>query len=95
MAITKQVTFIAKDECITELNNLLITMVEASRAEVGCELYDIYQMKDQPTTFVVVETWENESALDGHKVSAHYKHYKANFEPFTAGKSSVELVSIV
>jgi quinol monooxygenase YgiN len=95
MNITKKVVFIAKDDSITELKLLLETMVEASRAEEGCLLYNIYQMKDKPTTFVVIETWENDESLDGHKNSSHYKHYKANFEPFTADKYSDELEILV
>ena len=94
MSITKQVIFVAKEENIEELKALLKTMVEPSRNSKGCLLYHIYQMKDKPTTFVVIESWENEMALDGHKASAHYKHYKANFEQFTAEKYSHELESL-
>ncbi|MEA1917947.1 MAG: putative quinol monooxygenase [Campylobacterota bacterium] len=95
MKITKKVIFVAKDENINELKELLVMMVEPSRDEVGCELYNIYQLDEKPTTFVVIETWENEEALEGHKNSAHYKEYKANFEPFTAEKYSDEMSSIV
>jgi len=94
MSITKNVFFVAKDDKINELKALLGTMVEASRAEDGCLLYNIYQTDSDPKTFVVIETWESEVALDGHKNSAHYKHYKANFEPFTADKWSNELTLI-
>jgi len=94
MPITKEVIFVAKEENIEELKALLKTMVEPSRNAKGCLLYHIYQMEEKPTTFVVIESWENEAALDGHKNSAHYKHYKANFEPFTAEKYSHPLVSL-
>ena len=94
MTITKKVVFIAKDDTIEELKTLLETMVEASRNEDGCLLYNIYQMKNKPNTFVVVETWENEASLKGHQHTEHYKHYKANFEPFCADKYSDELVSL-
>jgi len=94
MAITKNVFFVAKDDSINELKSLLETMVKASQAEEGCLLYNIYQTDNDPKTFVVIETWENESALDGHKNSKHYKHYKANFEPFVANKWSNELTPI-
>jgi len=94
MAITKNVFFIAKDNYINELKSLLETMVKASRAEEGCLLYNIYQTNNDLKTFVVIETWESESALNGHKNSEHYKHYKANFEPFTANKWSNELTPI-
>jgi quinol monooxygenase YgiN len=94
MSITKKVIFVSKDDNIKELKELLTTMVEASRAEDGCVLYNIYQMKEKPTTFVVIETWENDEALEGHKHSAHYLHYKSNFEQFTADKYSDELISL-
>jgi quinol monooxygenase YgiN len=91
MKITKKVEFTAKEETIEALKALLITMIDASRQEPGCELYNIYQMKNKPATFVVIETWESQEALKGHQNSPHYKHYKAHFEPYTAHKSSEEL----
>ena len=91
MKITKKVVFIAKDECVEELKVLLETMIEASRAEDGCLLYNIYQLKNKPTEFVVVETWKNSDKLKGHQNTPHYKHYKANFEQFTADKYSDEM----
>lgn len=91
MEITKKVVFIAKDESIQELKDLLITMIEASREEPGCLLYNIYQLPNKPTEFVVIETWENQEYLKGHQGTAHYKHYKANFEPFAADKYSDEM----
>ncbi len=95
MTITKNVIFVAKDDTIDELKSLLTAMVKPSQKEEGCLLYEIYQKKEQPNTFVVIETWENDTALEGHKNSAHYAHYKANFEPFCADKSSDELVSLI
>jgi quinol monooxygenase YgiN len=91
MKITKQVTFIAKEDTVQELKDMLKTMVEASKNEVGCLLYDIFQLKDNPRKFVVVESWESEEALEGHKTSEHYKYYKANFEPFCEEKFSDDL----
>jgi len=94
MIITKKVVFVAKDETIEELKSLLADMVKPSQAEAGCLLYEIYQMNEKPNTFVVIESWENEAALDGHKNSAHYAHYKANFEPYCAEKYSDELTAL-
>lgn len=91
MKITKKVVFIAKDESVNELKALLEMMIEPSRAEAGCELYNIYRHKNDPKTFVVIETWENEEALKGHQKSAHYADYKSKFEPFCAEKFSDEM----
>ena len=94
MPITKQVTFLARQDSIEELKTLLKTMVQASKDEEGCLLYDIFQVKQIPAKFIVVESWLNEAALDGHKNSAHYKHYKSNFEVFCAHKDSFELETL-
>lgn len=91
MIITKTVTFIAKDENIAELKALLKTMVESSKNEVGCLLYDIFQLKNEPKKFIVIESWQDNEALEGHKHSAHYNYYKANFEQYCAFKSSDDL----
>ncbi|MCP4971927.1 MAG: antibiotic biosynthesis monooxygenase [Arcobacter sp.] len=91
MKVTKQVTFIAKEDSIEQLKDMLKTMVEPSKNENGCLLYDIFQLKDNLRKFVVIESWENEEALDGHKNSQHYKYYKANFEPFCEQKFSDDL----
>lgn len=94
MIITKKVTFVAKDEHIAQLKHLLTDMVDASRKELGCLKYDIFQIEDEPTHFIVIESWEDETSLEGHKNSAHYKHYKAHYEPFTADKFSNNLISL-
>ena len=91
MKITKQVVFIAKDGCVEEMKALLKTMVQASKDEDGCLLYEIFQVKNETKKFVVIESWADEKALDGHKDSAHYNYYKSNYEPFCANKYSDDL----
>lgn len=95
MNITKEVIFVAKEGCIPQLKELLEMMVTPSRQELGCLFYTIYQRNDEPDTFVVVETWENDEALKGHQNSAHYAHYKAHFEPFTKAKSSSAMTPLI
>ena len=91
MTITKRVTFIAKPDGIEKMKELLSAMVIPSKAENGCLFYEIVQYKEKPEKFMAVETWENEAALDGHKVSAHYKVYKSSYEPYCKHKYSDEL----
>lgn len=94
MSLTKQVVFVAKDGCIEELKALLEMMVKPSKAEDGCLYYHISQVKEDPKTFIVLESWRDEAALDGHKNSEHYKHYKSHFEPFAADKYSLDLAPL-
>ena len=94
MNITKKVTFIAKEDHIEQLKGLLESMVTPSRASKGCLKYNIYQIESEPTRFIVIEAWENEDALNGHKNSKHYKHYKSNYEVHTADKFSENLLIV-
>ena len=94
MQITKKVTFVAKEGHTEQLKHLLEAMVVPSRDEEGCLKYNIYQIEHEPTRFIVIEAWENEDALDGHKESKHYKHYKTNYEVHTADKFSENLIIV-
>jgi quinol monooxygenase YgiN len=94
MQITKKVTFIAKEGHTKQLHTLLEAMVIPSRQEEGCLKYNIYQIESDPKRFIVIEAWEDEDALEGHKNSKHYKHYKSNYEVHTADKFSENLIIV-
>jgi quinol monooxygenase YgiN len=91
MKVTKKVTFIAKEGHIKQLSTLLNAMITPSRNEHGCLLYDIFQYESDPKKFIVIESWADEEALEGHKHSKHYLHYKAQYEVHTADKFSDNL----
>ncbi len=91
MTITKRVTFIAKEGCEDKMKELLSAMVIPSKAEDGCEFYEIVQYENNRRKFMAVETWRDKTALDGHKTSAHYKVYKSSYEPFCEDKYTDEL----
>jgi len=91
MTITKKVTFIAKQDGVETMKELLSAMVVPSKAEDGCVFYEIFQCKDRPEKFFAVETWRDEAALDGHKASEHYKIYKSSYEQYCEDKYSDEL----
>ena len=91
LAITKRVTFIAKDGCENKMKELLTAMVEPSKKEDGCIFYDIFQYKNNSSKFMAVESWRDEQALEGHKASSHYKIYKTSYELYCDKKYTDEL----
>ena len=91
MAITKRVTFIAKDGCEAKMKELLTAMVEPSKKEDGCLFYYIFVYENNPKKFMAVESWRDEKALNGHKNSAHYAIYKSSYEPYCEKKYTDEL----
>ena len=91
MVITKRVTFIAKDGCEDKIKELLTAMVKPSKVENGCIFYEIFQYENNKRKFMAYESWRDESALDGHKASAHYAVYKSSYEPYCEKKYTDEL----
>jgi len=50
-------------------------LVEASRAEPGCLLYQAHRSPDDPNVIFLYEQYADESALQAHADSEHFKTY--------------------
>lgn len=49
----------------------LTTLVAATRGEEGCVAYDLFESGAAPGTFVTVEEWADQAALDAHMTTPH------------------------
>jgi quinol monooxygenase YgiN len=56
-----------------QLRALLQSMLLPTRAEQGCESYELFE-SDTTGRFYFVETWESQVALDKHIATPHFKH---------------------
>ncbi len=69
-----------------QLRALLQGMLIPTRAEPGCELYELYE-SDSRGRFYFYEEWESQAALDQHVATPHFKHLEQSVgelvtEPF-------------
>ena len=55
-----------------QLRDLLQGMLAPTRAESGCKLYELYESGSKGR-FYFYEIWENQTALDQHAASPHFK----------------------
>ena len=55
---------------------------ENSTKEKGNIRFDIIQKSDDPSVFVFYEVFENDEAINAHKLTAHYLQWKATVEPW-------------
>lgn len=62
-------------------------LIESTRKEDGNHLYQLYQDKNE---FVFIEHWENQSALDIHSSSAHFKKFVEVAGPLFAKPLKIE-----
>lgn len=91
MRITRQIIFLAKKDCIEELKALLSGTIKDSKKESGCLMYEAFQTKNNPIEFIVIDSWENEEALNKHYESEHYLHFLNNFKQYNAHIEPFEL----
>jgi quinol monooxygenase YgiN len=59
-----------------ELQELLSWMVEHTRSEPGCEVYDLYRRHEGGDTFHLFERYRSDEALEQHRASDHYIEYR-------------------
>jgi len=52
---------------VSEIRELLATQVNLSRDEPGCMRFDAFESQTAPGTFIIVERWESQTALDQHR----------------------------
>lgn len=54
-----------------EVEGILRRMMALTRAEAGCELYDLVVDPQQPDTWFMIEKWSSREAWQAHMASAH------------------------
>jgi len=64
--------FVARAGAEDQLRTLLQGMLAPTRAEPGCELYELYEA-DTRGRFFFYERWESQAALDQHIATPHFK----------------------
>ncbi len=67
--------FVAREGNENQLRSLLQGMLTPTRAESGCELYELYE-SDSRGRFYLYETWESQAALGRHLATPHIERLK-------------------
>ena len=65
--------FVASEGKEDQLRTMLRGMLTPTRAEPGCERYELYE-SDARGRFYLYETWESQAALDQHIATPHFRH---------------------
>lgn len=65
-------------------------MAQVRANEPGNKLYQVCKSKADPTTYVVMELYENEDALKAHGASEHFKAAGPKLAPCMGGKPDIQ-----
>lgn len=82
-------TIPVKPEAVKDARSVLDTLIAATRREAGVVSYDLYESASTPGTFVMVERYRDQAALDEHLASPHLAAAFAAAEPLLAGEVAI------
>jgi quinol monooxygenase YgiN len=57
---------------VDEIRELLRQQRRLSLQEPGCQRFEIYQSNNDAQTFLLVERWASQAALDAHRLATAY-----------------------
>ena len=72
MSISVVATVSAKPEFRNHVLEVLSSALEPTRGELGCRKYELHVDRDYPDSFVMIECWDNDAALELHMKTPHF-----------------------
>ena len=78
-----------------EVKSILTDLVEPTRQEDGCILYQLLQNQEDSTDFVFVEEWESEELLNAHLDSPHSNEAETKLDGLLAAEPDIRLYRLL
>ena len=78
-----------------EVKLALIDLVEPTRREEGCLVYELQQNQVDSTDFVFIEEWESETLLNAHLESPHMNEVDAKLDGLLAAPPDIRLYRLL
>lgn len=86
---------IARPGSVEVVRDGLRSLLEPTRREQGCIVYDLMQNNADPTDFTFYEEWSDDAALDAHAKSAHIASTFAKLDGHLAAPPDVRRYSYI
>ncbi len=73
------------------LKETLLGLIEPSRADEGCILYNLHENPENPDLFMFHEIWTGKEALDKHLATPHLQEFIKKSEELLAEPMDVSI----
>jgi quinol monooxygenase YgiN len=80
---------------IEPLKKLLISLVEPTRKESGCLVYELLQNEADPTDFTFVEEWRSTEDLEAHLASNHIQEAIVKLDGLVASPPDIRRYQLI
>ena len=90
-------SFYPKENKKNEVKKIILSMINPTRSEEGNEIYSFYEEKndDENVVFHLFEIYKNNSALDFHRNTSHYKNYRSKISDLLKQPIEVKILNSV
>ena len=85
----------AKPEAMEEMKQLLSSVVEPTRREPMCIVYELLQDRETPFEFLIVQEWVSDRAYDEHLERPHMLETYERFDAMLDGLPEIRRCSLV
>ena len=83
-----------KPEKVKAFTEAAKEMIEKSNKEAGCKSYQLYQDTYNNTSFVFVEEYKNQAAVDAHFASDYFKAFGPKIGDLVAEPAKIKIVTV-
>lgn len=73
-----------KPDCVAAFREAIVENASHSVREPGIARFDVIQQTDDPTHFILIEAYRDQTAIDAHKETAHYAKWRDQVVPMMA-----------
>ena len=63
-----------------------------NKHEDGCEFYKIYRHSEEPDTYVVLESYVDQAALEAHRETEHFRSIGIELGPLLAAPPELSIM---
>lgn len=85
----------ARQDTIEAVRSVLLGLIEPTRAEDGCIVYELLQNDADPTDFTFVEEWTDRASLEAHLASPHVQAALAKVPDLLSGEPDIRTYALI
>ncbi len=86
---------IAHPDQVEAVKSVLIELIEPTRQEEGCIVYELLQNQQDPTDFTFVEEWASNTLLEAHLGSAHIAKAVSQLEGLIVTEPDIRTYQVI
>jgi quinol monooxygenase YgiN len=88
-------SFYPKPDKLAEAEAILLNMVEHTRTEPGCRVYNLHRLPGDEPSLHIYEIYDDQAAVEHHRSMEYYKNYRATIPDLLGRPVEVKFLDAV